>query len=142
MATANVIRMAIFNVLIGDPELQGLCSAPDAIFHRTAPQDAVYPFVLLDKQSGMVDYTFGTGPSSMLEDQLWLVKGVDRDDSSAVAEALDERARALLQDAELVIEGYTPLWFRRESDLSYGEVEKGEMIHHVGALYRLYAQPL
>jgi hypothetical protein len=136
---ANV-RKAITEVLLADGPLSTLLNATaenPAIWHRTAPQDAPMPFVLLFKQAGTPSYTFG----DLHEDEVWTVKAVDRETSADTVEAIDERLRALLADAPLAIDGNTVLWCRREEDVSLNDVEEGVIYHQEGAMYRIIREP-
>jgi hypothetical protein len=132
------VRGAIIEILRADSELVDMLPDDEHIYHRTAPQDADAPFVILHKQAGTPEYSFADYHDS----EIYTVKGVDRGGDSLTADALDERIRTLLHDAELDIEGYGTLYCRRESDVDYGEVEEGAIIHHVGAQYRILKQPI
>lgn len=134
-------RQAIYDRLANDAELVALLEAgggADAIHYRVAPQDATYPAVIFFQQAGTPEYTFGDHH----DDELWTVKAVDRRESPLRAEGINERLRAVLQDAPLDIEGQATLWFRREQDVDYGEGEPGAIVHHIGASYRLLKQPI
>jgi len=140
---AASVRTAIVEVLAADsgvvallPTFQGFPS----IFHYAAPQDAAMPFILVHQQSGIVEYSFGDGLDH-LDDEVWTVKAIDRNDTPENAEAIDRAVRAALHDAALDVAGYGTLWCRREGDVYLGEVEEGELIAHVGAMYRIIKEP-
>ena len=72
-----------------------------------------------------------------MDDEVWLVKGVDQDASADTVDAVSSRLDALLTDGSISISGKTKLYFRRESDVEYGEVIDGAMYKHSGAYFRL-----
>lgn len=138
MATA--VRRAIYGKLAGDTTLNNLLATPPAgysksIYHQEAPDNAAHPFVILNKQDGRPVEAF-TDPSAF-ENNIWLVKAVDRNSSADTAEAIAARITVLLNDAALAISGGTLLYLRRQSDVEYPEVSEGVRFKHVGALYRL-----
>jgi hypothetical protein len=134
------VRRGIYGKLAGDTTLNNLLGTPGAgyskaIYHGQAPDDAAYPFVVFTKQSGVPTEAF-TAPSVM-ENDIWLVKAVDRSRSADVAESVQARLAVLLNDASLSISGGTLLFLRRQSDVEYPEVTEGVQYHHAGSLYRL-----
>jgi hypothetical protein len=138
MSTA--VRRAIYGKLAGDTTLNALLGTPPtgyskSIYHQEAPDGANYPFVVFQKQSGTP--TEAMGVPSALENDIWLVKAIDRGSSSDTAEAAQARVQVLLNDASLSISGSTLLYLRRQSDVEYPEVDNGVRYSHAGALYRL-----
>lgn len=138
MSTA--IRRAIYGAMAGDSTLTGMLGTPGAgftqsLYYQQAPQDAPYPFVIFQKQSGTPIEAMGD--PSALEDDLWLVKALDRSTSADVAEAISARVTSLLNDASLSISGATLCYLRRQSDVDYSETIDGVVYKHVGSLYRL-----
>jgi hypothetical protein len=138
MSTA--VRRALYGRMAGDTTLNNLLGTPAtgftrAIYHQQAPDEAHFPFVIFQKQSGVPTEAF-TDPSA-LETDVWMVKGVDRNTTSDVAEAIAARIQTLLNDATLSISGSTLLYLRRQSDVEYPEVLEGVQYKHAGALYRL-----
>lgn len=138
MATA--VRRALYGKLAGDTTLNNLLAVPPAgysksIYHQQAPDGAAFPFVLINKQSGVPTEAF-SAPSA-LENDMWLVKAIDRSTSADTAESIAARLQVLLNDAALSISGSTLLYLRRQSDVEYPEVTDGIQYKHVGALYRL-----
>jgi hypothetical protein len=118
------VRRAIYGKLAGDTTLTNLLGTPatgfsKSIYHAEAPAGAGF-----------------TDPSA-LEDDIWLVKGIDRSTTADTAEAIAARVKALLNDATLTISGATHLYLRRQSDVEYLETAEGVRYAHSGALYRL-----
>lgn len=133
-------RRAIYGKLAGDTTLNNLLGTPatgytKSIYYQVAPAKAAFPFVIFQKQSGNPTEAFGL--PSAFENDVWLVKGVDKDSSADDAEAIASRIQALLNDASLSISGSTLLYLRRQSDVEYPEVTDGVTYRHAGALYRL-----
>jgi hypothetical protein len=137
---AATVRHAIFETLLADAQFVALLSAPDAVYHRVAPQDARFPFVIVHKQAGIPVWAFSDGDDAT-DSELWTVKAVDRDSSANTTEALQGRIRTLLHDAPLEVDDYAVLFCRRERDVDYGEVEEGNVIHHLGDQYRVMKEP-
>lgn len=134
------VRRAIYGKLAGDTTLNNLLGTPatghsKSIYHSEVPQGAAFPFVIFNKSTGNPTEAFGV--PSALENDVWLVKGVDRSTSADTAEAIQARIQTLLNDASLSISGSTLLYLRRQSDVEYPEVTNGVTYRHAGALYRL-----
>lgn len=138
------IRRALYGAMAGDSTLTGLLgtAAPgysQNIYHGKAPQGAGFPFVVFSKSSGIPTDAFGT--PGALENDVWLVKGVDRAGSADAVEAVQARLKALLNDASLSISGATLCYLRRTQDVEYPENADGVDYHHAGALFRLTTTP-
>lgn len=77
---------------------------------------------------------FAGGP---IANQVWLIKGVDKSNSSARAEDIDKRIGVVLTDPVMTLSDGSLMYMRRESDVDYGEeTDPDYIIHHVGGLYR------
>lgn len=138
MSTA--IRRALYGRLAGDTTLNALLATPPSgwsksIYYQQAPANAQFPYVVFNKQSGVPTEAFGA--PSALENDVWLVKGIDQSASADTAESIQARIKTLLNDASLSISGATLLYLRRQSDVDYPEVSDGETYVHSGSLYRL-----
>lgn len=134
------VRRAIYGKLAADTTLNNLLGTPPtgyskSIYHQEAPAGATFPFVVFQKQSGVPTEAM-TDPSAM-ENDIWLVKGIDRNTSADTAEAIQSRVQTLLNDATLSISGGTLLYLRRQSDVEYPETTDGVSYKHAGSLYRL-----
>ncbi|HVJ27497.1 MAG TPA: hypothetical protein VM493_08125, partial [Vicinamibacterales bacterium] len=82
-------RRAIYGKLAGDTTLNNLLGTPasgytKSIYHLQAPSTAAFPYVIFQKQSGTPTEAFGD--PSALENEVWLVKAIDRSTSADVAE--------------------------------------------------------
>lgn len=134
------VRRALYGRMAGDTTLNNLLAAPPSgysksIYHQQAPEGAHWPYVIFDKSGGNPTEAFGD--PSALENDVWLVKGVDHDTSTDLVESIQARIQTLLNDASLSISGSALLYLRRQSDVEYAEVADGESYKHAGALYRL-----
>ena len=140
-------RTAIYGKLAGDSTLTNLLATPTAemlaegynqsIFYQQASSKADFPYVIFSQSSGTPTYTFHRGHAA-LDDELWMVKGVDRSGSADAADNISDRLDALLTDGTVTISGKTQIYLRRESDLpSYSETVDGQRYIHSGALFRL-----
>lgn len=134
------VRRAVYGKLAGDSTLTSMLgtAAPgyaQSIYHSEAPQGATYPLVIFNKQSGVPTEAFAD--PSALENDVWLIKAIDRNTTADTAEAISARVTALLNDTSLSISGATLLYLRRQSDVEFSEVADGKQYRHVGSLYRL-----
>jgi hypothetical protein len=137
---STAVRRGLYGKLAGDTTLNNLLGTPaagytKAIYHNTAPSGATFPYVVFSKQSGVPTETMGNPDA--FENDIWLVKAVDKDTSADDAEAIQARVKALLNDATLSISGVTLTYLRRQSDVEYEELTDGVRYQHVGALFRL-----
>lgn len=139
MSTA--VRRAIYGTMAGDSTLVALLSQSPgsgftkSIYHSIAPSGAGFPYIVFQKQAGTPTDTFGR--AGAFENDVWMVKAVDRATSADGAEAIQARVAVLLNDAALSISGATHLYLRRESDIEYPEVIDGVRYVHAGSLFRL-----
>lgn len=123
----------------GDTTLNNLLHSPPAgysknIFYEVAPQAALPAYVIFNKQSGTPRYSLA---NLAMDNDIYMVKGVDRSDTADTVDAISSRLDALLTDGTLSISGKTQLYLRRESDIDYSEVVDGVTYRHSGALFRL-----
>lgn len=136
------VRRAIYGKLSGDTTLTNLLgtAAPGytkSIYYQQAPEKAGFPYVVFSKQSSTPRYALG---ARLYDNDLWLIKAVDRRDTADGADAIASRLDALLTDASLSISGKTQLYLRRESDVDYPENSDGVVYHHAGSLFRLITE--
>src|SRR5262249_23310840 len=126
--------------MAGDTTLNGMLSTPatgyvHAIYHDDAPSDAHYPFVVFSKSSGVPTEAFHD--PSAFENDVWLIKAVDRSPTADQAEQIADRLKTLLNDQPPTISGAPLLYLRRKSDVKYPERAEGVLSRHCGALWRL-----
>lgn len=131
------VRDALYTALAADATLGALLGDDDGIYHRQAPSEAAFPYVIFQKQAGSRTWSFAGEP---LKPEVWLVKAVTRGESADAAEAIDDRVEELLNDAALTVADHAHLYLRRESDVDYGERDGAEQYQHVGATYRVVTQ--
>lgn len=128
------LRTALFAKLNGDVTLTDMLATSTSIYHRRAPSNAQFPFIIIDKQSGSPTWTFKGRPMSS---ELWQVKGVDRAESASKAEDIDRRIDVVLTDAAMQLSDGALMYIRRETDINYGEENDPDyVVHHIGASYR------
>lgn len=125
--------------LAGDTTLNSLLATPPtgrnkSIYHQEAPSGADFPYIIFQKQAGTPRYAFA---SLAMDNELWLIKGVDEGWNEDIVDAIASRLDALLTDGSISISGKTKLYLRRESDVEYPETSGDQRFLHAGALYRL-----
>lgn len=128
----NPVRDALATVLKGDKTLTDL--ATGGVYHRVADPDAVPPYVIFSKMSGVPTWAMSGPP---LQRDVWLVKGVGE---RKVAEEIDARCRELLDRIDLQITGKVCQDIRTIGDVDYDEINSGEKYDHVGAEYKINSE--
>lgn len=137
-------RRALYGKLSGDTTLTNMLgsAAPGyskAIYYEQAPAKAVFPLVILQIQAAVASYGFAS--TTIMEDELWLIKGVDKMEQNAssadTVDGIRSRLNALLTDATLTISGKSQLYLRWESGTHYSENADGTEYKHAGSSFRL-----
>lgn len=132
----TALEAAIRAKLAASTAVTGLLNGGSAAIHYAeAPDNAVPPFVVFWKASGVSAYTMG---SRAWEDRVYVVKAITEGDSAAAAKRIDKAVDATLSDAALTVSGRDHLYLRRESDVEYRENADGVRFDHVGAQYRVW----
>lgn len=139
-------RRAIYGKLAGDTTLNSQLATPEAgrahnIFFDEAPPGTPFPFVLFARQSPEIPvYTL---KGRAYGNELWLVKGVDEQDTEMGTadrvEEIAERIKVLLTDPSgfSIGAGGRLMWLRPTQDVSYSEFDADLRIIHAGATFRL-----
>lgn len=136
------VRRALYGKLAGDTTLNALLGAPPSgfsksLYYQQAPQGAGFPFVTFQKQAGTPRYAIG---ERAYDNELWLIKGVDKNIDADPVDTIASRLDALLTDGTISISSRIQLYLRRESDVDYPELQDGVRYLHSGALFRLMYQ--
>jgi hypothetical protein len=139
MSAVVNVRRAIHGKLRGDTNLSAMLGAPPAGFTKStfdeiSPGGGEFPYVIVSQSSSVPIYALG---GLAMDNDLWLIKGVDKNISADRADAIADRLDALLTDGALSISGKTKLYLRRESAVRYSEVADGTKYVHSGHLFRL-----
>lgn len=144
VADDAAVARALYGKMAGDVTLNGLLATPPSgwgksIYYQEAPESADYPFVIFQKQAGVPRFSF---KSQTFQDDLWLVKGVDRqpDGDADPVDAIAKRIKVLLTDGSISIAGATAAYFRPDADVNYGEPSGDHRVFHAGATFRLIYQ--
>lgn len=140
---SKALRRAIYGKLAGDTTLNNMLGTPapnygKSIYHSKGPDKAGYPFVTIDRQSGIPTHAFGK-PIAFEED-VWIIKAIDRALSADAADDIAARLDVLLNDAVLSISGYDLMYLRRMSAVEYDEQDSGVTYKHSGGNYRITTQ--
>jgi hypothetical protein len=139
MSTPDPALAALTTLLAADATLTGLLGdGAGGFWHEVAPREALEPLVVLTKEAGGRSWQM----TAHIRSELWCVKAVDRSLSASAAATIDRRLDTLLTDPSLAIAGFTVLYCRRETDVSYPEQDGADVFHHVGGLYRLIYTPV
>lgn len=133
--STKAIRRGLYSALTGASSITDLVG--QRVFHQKAPKDTQLPFIVFFKQSGTPTYAFG---ATAFDTQSWVVKAVDRDESSDRAEDIAAAVDALLTNGSLTLQSGSLMDLRRQSDIDYLEDDEGVQYRHHGASYRVVAQ--
>ncbi len=141
---SQAIRRSLYGKMAGDATLTAMLGTPatgytQSIYHQEAPKNAGFPFIAFNLQAGVYAHAM-QGGANAFEDDLWLIKGVDRSPSADIVDGIASRLEALLSDGLLTISGRTQMWLRPQQPVEYSEVLDGEMYRHSGRLFRLVHQ--
>lgn len=134
MVSDKAIRVGLYTKLNVASVTASLPNGSAGIRHAVAPPGALFPFVIFDKVSGTPTRRMG---GNAWDDQLWLVKVVDRAESSSVAEDTAKAIDDLLDFGTLTVSGGVTLAVLRDSDVDYTETDGDKTYRHHGARYRL-----
>lgn len=136
------VRAAIFGKLNVSTVLASGTGLATAVYNQKAPENAQLPFVIFNYQSpGSIIRTFGQ--SLVLEDGLWLIKGLADEDSSTtkepqqVAFEIANLCEAAIGNA-LILSGNEATLVERIQDIPpFIEVLNDRYIYHAGFLLRV-----
>lgn len=136
------VRRAVYGKMSGDATLTAMLGTPapgysKSIYYQQAPQGARFPYIIFNKQSSVPRYAIG---ARAYDNDVWLIKAIDRSDTADAADNIASRLDALLTDSSLSISGKTQLYLRRESDVDYSETADGVLYRHAGSTFRLITQ--
>jgi len=130
----NPIRSALYAKLSSAEIITSQLSSAGAIYHGQAPPTARYPYLLFHKQAGTKAYAFG---APAFKREIWLVKAVDRNTTSNLAEAISGACDAMLDGGSLTVSGKTLADLRHVGDVDYLEDRGDQQFRHHGATWRI-----
>lgn len=134
------IRRALYGKLSGDTTLNALLGTPapgysKSVYYQQAPQGATFPYVIFNDQAQTPRFAFS---AKAYDNDIWLIKGVDRNSSSADrVDSIKDRLEELLTDGSLSISGGDHLYLRPESSVGYPETADGVLYRHSGWNFRV-----
>ena len=111
--------------------LGGTAAVP-AVYYGLAPQGGTPPYVIIQRQAAVDEYTFTSQGISAD----YVIKVVSNRHWPGEAWQAYGTVHATIQAAALTIAGYTPLRFERRSTVEY--IDPGRF-WHVGGIYRVEA---
>jgi hypothetical protein len=130
----NPIRSALYAKLSSTTAITSQLSSADAIYHGQAPTSAEFPYLVFHKQAGIKTYAFG---APVFKREVWLVKAIDRNTTSNLAEAISEACDAVLDGGSLTVSGKTLADLRHVGDVDYLEDSGDQQFRHHGATWRV-----
>jgi hypothetical protein len=143
LAESARIRAWVAPLLEHDATLQALTpTIGDRIYNGVAPDDAEYPFLVMQLLSGGNDL-FGVGAIRIWSDQLWLFKVIHKGGpkrvSSGPIEPIVNRIDALLHAASGTVTNGVIWECVRERPFELPTFEKGVNYLQLGGEYRIKA---
>lgn len=129
MLTATVVREAIYGALTSSRDLSAVVG--NRVYHAVAPENASYPLVIFNRQAGTPQDAFGERAFLW---QRWMVKCIDAQTSSSLAEAAQAAAIEAMT-AGFTVTGGTVQDVRYLADVDYLETANGVQYRHHGALF-------
>lgn len=128
------IRQGLYSLLTGDTAVAALVS--DRVYHQRAPRDSAFPYIIFGRNNDSTDWCLDGGDAGRTDREVWMVKAVDRGESSSTVEEIAEALDDALNDAPLTaIPGL--LLLRRQGGIDYPEDDGADVYWHRGAMYRL-----
>lgn len=129
----NEVETALYGALTSESSVTDLLAGTASVYNQQAPDDAAYPLIIFNQQSGRDENTDPTRS----RDLLYMVKGVSMTNLKA-AGSIDAAVDALLHDSTLSVSGWTTFWLTRETDINFTETTaEGATYYHRGGVYRL-----
>ncbi len=139
-AAANV-EAALIEALIADVSTGGLMTLmSDGVFMDVARSGST-KFVIVSLVIHHDEYAFS---GTAFEEALYLVKAVDLNTSPVRAKAAAARIYAVLQDAQLTIDGYGTMLVQREERVQFVEIDDADKDirwQHAGGRFRVFVSP-
>lgn len=129
------VRKALYGKLTSTEAITKQLSGSTAVYHEQAPPGAIYPYVIFSKVSGVKVRAFQTPEAFKRE--TWMVKAVDRNTTSNLAEGIAEAIDATLDGGSLTVSGKTIADLNHVGDVDYLEDSGDQQYRHNGGRYRL-----
>lgn len=131
----NAIDAALYARLSGDATLMGLVTI---VARDPAPQGSVLPYVVFNPATDMDNYTFG---ARAYEQTLYAIRACTDGDSHLLANEINDRVYALLQDdLALAVAGRSLLRCERVDRMEPSQVEDGKTYRYAIDRYRIEVQ--
>ena len=130
----NPVRAGLYAKLTATSAITSQLASTDAIYHGQAPPDARWPYLIFHKQAGTKVHAFG---AIAFKREVWLVKAVDRNTTSNLAESISEACDAVLDGGSLTVAGKTLADLRHVGDVDYLEDSGDQQFRHHGATWRV-----
>lgn len=137
MVSNKAVRQALYEKLNVASVTSLLGSGSASLVHALSGRSAAYPLCVFAKSGDTTTLRMG---GNAFDTQTWFVKGVVRDFTPSVAEAIDKAARDLLDFGSLTIAGGEAMFVARISGTEYAETVDDNTYRHVVSLYRLTVQ--
>lgn len=132
----NAIEAALYGRLSADATLMGLVTT---IGRDPAPQGSVLPYIVFNPAVDSDMYTMGS--TRAMEPTIYAIKAVTEGDSHKLANDINDRVFALLQDyMALAVAGRTVIRCDRIDRLEPSELADGKTYRYAVDRYRIEVQ--
>jgi len=127
------LRKALYSKLTKTSAITSLVS--ERVYHEQAPPTATFPYIIFAKSAGVKTRAFQKPEAFKRE--TWMVKAVDRNTTSNLAEEVAEAIDAALDGGTLTVSGKTVADLHHVGDVDYLEPDGDQQYRHCGARYRV-----
>lgn len=137
-AEDSIVAQWLTTTFEADIALNSLLSG--GVWSGPAADQTPYPILRFDMQSSVP--VRGVGPTEIMANMLWLIRGVTEGASYAPLTPIANRIHALLQgvDGLAVVDG-TIVACVREQGWRTEMIQAGRDFRSLGGIYRIYVQP-
>lgn len=131
MSTA--IRQGLYQKLAATSAVTSKLATSTSIFHHQAPPNAAYPYIIFNKMAGTKRRAFSE--PNAFKREVWMIKAVDRNTTSNLAESISEAVDAALDGGSITVTGKTLADLNHVGDIDYLEDSGDQQYRHHGAQY-------
>jgi hypothetical protein len=130
---STAIRQGLYQKLAATSAVTSKLATTTSIFHQQAPPNAAYPYIIFNKQAGTKRRAFSE--PNAFKREVWMVKAIDRNTTSNLAESISEAVDAALDGGSITVTGKTLADLNHVGDIDYLEASGDQQYRHHGAQY-------
>jgi len=131
---STAVRQGIYTKLTGTSAITSKLATTTSVYHGQAPPNAAYPYIIFSKSAGTKTRAMS---ANAFWREVWMVKAVDRNTTSNLAESISEAIDAALDLGTITVSGKTLADLHHIGDVDYLENSGDQVYRHHGANYAL-----